>query len=179
MTGKLPILTPGQLDSLSKFLGDTDNGLTGDTIGRVLRDAKIRDIAPAATKWKRLHAAICASSSQDANSTRAYNFIRHALDPARYVGRHALFEERRTGVNTNLVLSGVDFREDAKFGSVNAATTLKEAEVRRWHLQYYDGGAPRRSSPSGIPLRSLLTEALCIAWEKCRKMAANGVQTWN
>src|SRR5688500_1930199 len=100
MTSKLPLLSPGQLTQLCKLLGDTDNGLSGDMIGRVLKDAQIRDVIPAATKWKRLHAAICASSNVDANTTRAFNFIRHALDPARYIGNHSQFEERRIGINT-------------------------------------------------------------------------------
>lgn len=130
MPGKLPILTPGQLVSICKLLGDTDRGLSGDTIGRVLRDAKIRDGEPTITKWKRLNAAICSSTSAEANSTRAYNFVRHAMDPARYVGNSVLFAERRSELNTILLLSGVEFREDGRFGAVNAASTLGEAEAR-------------------------------------------------
>lgn len=135
MTATSPILTPGQLTSLCKVFGDTDHGLSGDMIGRVLKDAKIRDPTPAATKWKRLHSAICASSSAGANTTRAFNFIRHALDSARYVGNRAQFEERRADVNAILVLSGYEFREDGKFGTVGAASTLKEAEVRANRLR--------------------------------------------
>jgi uncharacterized protein (TIGR02391 family) len=135
MTGKQPSLTPGQLTAICKLLGDTDSGLTGDTIGRVLRDAKIRDVEPGATKWKRLHAAICASDNHTANTTRAFNFIKHALDPGLYFGNHAQFEERRTGVNAILLLSGLELREDGKFGTVTAATTLKEAESRANRLR--------------------------------------------
>jgi hypothetical protein len=130
MPGKLPTLTPGQLTSICKLFGDTDHGLSGDAIGRVLRDATIRDAEPTITKWKRLNAAICSSTSAEANSTRAYNFIRHALDPARYVGNKVHFDERRGGLNTILLLTGVEFREDGRFGAVSAAATLGEAEVR-------------------------------------------------
>ena len=135
MSGKLPVLTPGQLLSLCKLLGDTDHGLSGDMIGRALSDAKIRDVAPAATKWKRLNAAICASDNPDANSTRAFNFVRHALDPGRYVGNQAHFDERRATVNTILSLSGIEFREDGRFGTVAPAPTLKEAEMRTNRLR--------------------------------------------
>lgn len=135
MPGKLPILTPGQLLSICKLIGDTERGLSGDMIGRVLRDAKIRDAEPSITKWKRLQAAVCSSSSAEANSTRAYNLIRHALDPARYVGNQVQFNERRAELNTILLLSGVEFREDGKFGTVTAASTLSEAETRANRLR--------------------------------------------
>ena len=135
MTDKPPSLTPGQLTALCKVLGDTETGLTGDTIGRVLREAKIRDVDPAATKWKRLHAAIGASDNQVANTTRAFNFIKHSLDPSLYFGKHAQFEGMRTGINAILLLSGLELREDGKFGQVSPASTLKEAEARANRLR--------------------------------------------
>lgn len=135
MTDKQPSLSPGQLESLCQLLGHTDDGLTGAEIGRLLQEAAIRDVDPAATKWKRLHGAVCASTNNASNSTRAFNFIRYAMDPARYFGKHAVFEERRTGINAILVLSGLELREDGKFGKVSAASTLKEAESRANRLR--------------------------------------------
>ena len=135
MTKARPILSGGQLESLCKVLGDTDHGLTGSEIGRLLNEARIKDLAPAATKWLRLHSALCPSAAAEANTTRAFNFILRALDPARYVGKHALFEERRRAVNTILLLSGYEFREDGRFGTVERAATLSEAESRANRLR--------------------------------------------
>ena len=58
---------------------------------------------------------------------------------------------------------------------------IQDAATQEWAAMARgsDGGAPRRSSPSDIPLRSLVTEVPCMAWERCRKMAGRGVQTWS
>lgn len=123
-----------QLESLCQILGATDDGLTGAEIGRLLGTCGVEDIDPLATKWKRLYAAMAQRQDHDGSSDRVLAFIRHALDPAQYVGKAALFQQRRLRVNTVLVLCGLECREDGRFGRVERASTLAEAERRAHRL---------------------------------------------
>ena len=135
MTGKPLSMSAGQLESLCKILADTDQGLTGAEIGRLLAQAKIEDADPTNTKWKRLFNALALSQERDRSADRVFAFIKFALDPVRYVGRHVAFEDRRTSVNTVLIMCGFEYRTDGKFATVNAATTLSEAEARAHRLR--------------------------------------------
>jgi len=109
--------------------------LTGTELGRLLSQAKVKDVTPDLTKWKRLFNALSSAQNRDQSAVRVFNFIRHALDPARYVGRHTVFEDRRTAINSVLVLAGFEFRPDGRFGVVAAASTLSEAESRANRLR--------------------------------------------
>lgn len=132
---KPPPLTPGQLETVCKILGDTATGLTGTEIQRLLKQAGVRDVEPEITKWKRLFSALAKRQNQDRNADRIFAFIKLALDPARYVGSHAEFENRRSSVNAVLALCGYEFRADGKFGKVAQAATLSEAEARAHRLK--------------------------------------------
>lgn len=135
MARKPPPLSPGQLESLCRILADTDQGLTGSEIGRLLAQARIQDADPGMTKWKRLHNALATCQNHDGNADRVFAFIRFGLDPARYVGQHATFEDRRTAINAVLALCGFEYRADGKFGVVRTAATLSEAEARAHRLR--------------------------------------------
>lgn len=135
MPTKPPPLSAGQLESLCQILAHTDYGLTGTEIGRLLAQAKVKDPDPSLTKWKRLFAALSAAQNKHQNAVGVFNFIHHALDPARYVGKHNLFEDRRTGINSVLALAGFEFLPDGRFASVTRASTLSEAENRANRLR--------------------------------------------
>lgn len=127
--------TPGQLESLCKILAETAQGLTGSEIERLLAQAKIKDVEPGMTKWKRLYSALATRQNHDGDADRVFAFVRLALDPARYVGQHSVFEDRRTAANAVLALCGFEYRTDGKFSVVSAASTLSEAEARAHRLR--------------------------------------------
>ncbi len=135
MALKPPPLSAGQLESLCKILAETSHGLTGSEIERLLAQVRVSDTDPEMTKWKRLYNALSARQNRDRSADRVFAFIRIALDPARYVGLHSVFEDRRTAVNAVLALCGFEFRADGKFSAVGRATTLSEAEVRAHRLR--------------------------------------------
>ena len=87
------------------------------------------------TKWKRLYNALATRQNRDGNADRVFAFIRLGLDPARYVGQHTVFEDRRTSINAVLALCGFEYRQDGKFGIVTTASTLSEAEARAHRLR--------------------------------------------
>lgn len=75
-----------EIKSIAKALGDTSIGLTGSEIEYLLKQAKIQDIEPTATKWKRLDTAFF--KKQNDTNTRAdiLEFIRQAMKPANFIG---------------------------------------------------------------------------------------------
>lgn len=130
-----PPFSSAHLEALCQTLADTQSGLTGSEIGRLLQETRVADPDPALTKWKRLFNALAAAHHQDRDGRRVLSFIRHALDPARYVGRRDQFEARRQAVNVTLAFVGLQYRPDGTFARVQQATTLTEAEQRANRLR--------------------------------------------
>jgi uncharacterized protein (TIGR02391 family) len=129
-----PVFSAGQLEQLSKVLGETDSGLKGFEIENTLTKARIADVDPANTKWKRIYSALVAGQNSDKSGRCVMNFIHHALEPARYLGKRELFEHRRNGVNEVLAFLGYQFQKDGKFKRVGKANTLDEAARRASQL---------------------------------------------
>jgi uncharacterized protein (TIGR02391 family) len=132
---KPPAFSAGQLESICQILAETIGGLTGSEIERLLTQVKVPDTDPGMTKWKRLHNALAHAQNAHGHGGRVLAFITAAMDPARYVGRHDLFEDRRGQLNAVLALCGLDLRDDAKFYRVAPARTLAEAEQRAHRLR--------------------------------------------
>lgn len=130
-----PRFSSAQLERLCQILAETNSGLTGTEIERLLRQVRVQDVDPGITKWKRLFNALANAQGRDGHGGRTLAFITAAMDPARYVSRHTLFEARRTDLNAVLALCGLDLRPDAKFYRVAAARTLAEAEQRADRLR--------------------------------------------
>jgi uncharacterized protein (TIGR02391 family) len=131
----VPPFTGGQLERLAQALGRTDGGLTGSEIGHTLRQARIPDVDPTNTKWKRLYNAFVDCQNRSQRGDCVLNFIHHALQPARYVGAQALFESRREEINNVLAFNGLQFSEAGKFVRVREARTLTEAQRRANELR--------------------------------------------
>ena len=132
---RYPRFTQAQLESISKALGDTNSGLTGSEIAWMLKQAHVDDVDPRNTKWKRLYNALITRHNRDGHGDRVLGFIRAALDPGRYTGARAEFEERKDRVNVVLAFHGLEFRDDGRFHTVAAATTLTDAEARASRLR--------------------------------------------
>ena len=77
--------TQGEIESISRSLGDTDDGLTGTEIGFLLVQARIEDVDPNNTKWKRLYNALVANQNEKQNRTHILEFIRQVFNPQKYV----------------------------------------------------------------------------------------------
>ena len=88
-----------ELEAIAKALGHTTEGLTGSEIGHILRLAKLRDVDPAAAKWKRLHNAFVDYQNRKRNRTAVLAFIRKAMKPTRYRGEQDQFETMRHNLN--------------------------------------------------------------------------------
>lgn len=78
---------------------------------------------------------LAAQQNKDQIGNKVYSFIKHALDPARYIGRSGVFEDRKDSVNSVIAFHGFSFGEDGKFHRRKQAKTLSEAEARANRLQ--------------------------------------------
>jgi Protein of unknown function (Hypoth_ymh) len=92
-----------------------------------LAERKIDDPFPGATKRHRLFEALAQRQRRDRCSNSVLAFIKHVMNPVRYVGNRDLFEARRGQVNHVLAFSGLTLAEDGKLRHSEVAHTLSEA----------------------------------------------------
>ncbi|RNC85217.1 MAG: TIGR02391 family protein [Balneola sp.] len=135
MSSTPPYLTSGQVEKIAQILGNTEDGLTGSQIGQLLEQARIKDVDPNNTKWKRLYNAFANCQNKAGNSTCVFNFIHHALEPARYVGSKDVFEKRQEEINNVLAFVGFKFSDNGKFLKASKAKSLSEAEKKASQLR--------------------------------------------
>src|SRR5438874_351621 len=93
---RVPPFNPQQLTAIAKILGETETGLTGPQIGYLLQDAKIPDVNPEMTKWKRLFNAFVEHQNAKQYGNHVVMFITRAMNPVQYTSTPGVFELRRT-----------------------------------------------------------------------------------
>lgn len=131
----VPVLEEAQLRAVCEVLGQTDSGLTGSEIGKLLRACSISDPYPTMTKRDRLFEALSARQNQDRCGNNVVAFIHAAMNPVRYTGRIAEFEDRRAALNQRLAFCGLELRDDGKLRTTTAVRTLTEAQERAGRLR--------------------------------------------
>lgn len=122
--------TDGQLQSISKAIGNTEIGLTGNEIGHVLVNMKLRDTDSNATKWKRIYNALADYQNNKKTGDIVLTFISKSLEPTKFINKSDKYHEIIENLNKALVFIGLEFKEDGKFYKVKIARTLSEAEMR-------------------------------------------------
>lgn len=123
------------LEGISRVLGDTIDGLTGQEIGKFLQDAKIHDVDPLSTKWKRLYHAFINYQNINQNSNNILKFINVSMSPARFLKHPRHFEHLRTELNKILSFNGLELSESGKFIKTGITTTITEAEQKANRLK--------------------------------------------
>lgn len=128
----IPSFPEGQIESLSRVLGDCGSGTD---ISRVLQDRGLADNSGESTKWRRLYRIFLEYQQRDGCGNRVIDFVQSFLIPARFVGRNEAFESARQQLNAILAFSGLEYGQDGKFRACNTARTLDEAEKRARTIQ--------------------------------------------
>lgn len=123
----VPAFSEGQIESLARHLGECGSGTD---ISRVLHDRGLVDGSGQSTKWRRLYWVFLDSQRRHGCANHVVSFIGAFLTPARFVGRHQEFEQRREELNAILAFSGLEFGQDGVFRQREAARTLDQAECR-------------------------------------------------
>ncbi len=133
--GIVPSFDDAHLEAICEVLGETNEGLTGSEIAKLLAICGITDPLPGHTKRVRLFEALRARQALDGAGNKVAEFIQTALNPVRHTANSANFEIQRAKLNTVLAFSGIELRADGKLRRVERAETLSEAERRSGHLR--------------------------------------------
>jgi uncharacterized protein (TIGR02391 family) len=132
----IPSIQAFHLEAICKSIADSNNGLTGSEIGHILAQCQIVDTDPTLTKWKRLYNAFVNWQNHNSCSNYILNFLRHALQPSRYIGKEEQFQARRHDINKCLSFIGVEISDRGTLLKTDTATTLLEAQQRASHYKY-------------------------------------------
>ena len=117
------------------MLADTERGLTGAQIERLLQEIKIADVSPGITKWKRLFNALAEAQNQHQIGNHLILLINLAMNPVNYARDPGAFRWRRDELNVVLAFSGFFVRDDGRVGYADKATTLDAARARAGRLK--------------------------------------------
>lgn len=123
------------IEAACRVLADTDRGLTGTQIERLLQEIKIADVSPGITKWKRLFNALAEAQNQHQIGNHLILLINLAMNPVNYARDPGAFRWRRDELNVVLAFSGFFVRDDGRVGFADKATTLDVARARAGRLK--------------------------------------------
>lgn len=118
------------LEGICRVLADTNEGITGSEIGLYLSQLKIKDVAPDATKWKRLYNALAVEGNSTNSVDKIFEFIQLALAPSRYLSNQDFFGYRVRCINEQLAFVGIQYLLNGQFDYVKKAETISEAKQR-------------------------------------------------
>lgn len=130
----IPRFSDNQLMEISKILGHTASGFSGRELGTLLTSCGFPDPGEI-TKRDRLFYGLQQGQASDGSGSRVCQLVERAMDPVRYRGQSALFDERRHELNVVLLFAGMQIRDDGRLEPVRAASTLSEAEQRASKLR--------------------------------------------
>ncbi|MCO5240537.1 MAG: TIGR02391 family protein [Chitinophagaceae bacterium] len=131
-----PIIELHFLESICRCIAETNLGLTGQEIGKILADSNIPDTDPSTTKWKRLYNAFINWQNEFQRSDHILNFLKNAMQPARYIQNPQLFESRRNELNKCLSFIGTEISDKGTLRRVDKSTTITEAQQRASIFKY-------------------------------------------
>lgn len=135
-SNKSPIIFPTYLESICDFIANTNDGLTGTEITKILSDSGLEDPTPQQNKRSRLYNSFVKYQNEKRCSNAILNFLSYAINPARYFGKEDLYNFRLNELNKRLSLLGLELTREPKFRRVIATTTLTEAQDRASHYKY-------------------------------------------
>ncbi|MFZ5552125.1 MAG: toll/interleukin-1 receptor domain-containing protein [Bacteroidota bacterium] len=121
---KQPSISNEVIENICRVIANTDTGLTGTEIGRLLAESLITDTEPSLTKWKRLYSAFVNYQSKHQCSNNILTFLSKAMQPVRYVDKSELFEHRLLELNKRLCFVGLELSENAKYRKIPKSSTI-------------------------------------------------------
>jgi len=130
MSKIFPIIEPSILEGICRTVADTGNGLTGTELSKAILDAKMKDINPDMTKWRRLYNSCVEVQNRTGCSNNILTLIQTAYHPSRFINNNEKFENRRSELNKMLSFIGLEYSENGKFHPVTKAETITDAERR-------------------------------------------------
>ncbi|MHB1606990.1 MAG: TIGR02391 family protein [Leptospirales bacterium] len=123
------------LEAACRVLADTNRGLTGTQIERLLQEIQIADTSPGMTKWKRLFNALAEAQNKHQFGNHLVMLINRVMDPVNYARNPDAFNWRRDELNVVLAFSGFYVRKDGKVTYADKAMTLDAARALAGRLK--------------------------------------------
>lgn len=115
---------------ISEVVGDTDTGLIGREIARLLAEVKIKDPGEI-TKRERVFEALMGVQRRDHSANAVLRFLAAVMSPVRYMNQPGEFDRWRNDLNEALAFAGFEVRADGRIGRrETAARTISEARVK-------------------------------------------------
>ena len=118
---------------ISNILGDTEQGLTGSEIHRLLLQSNIEDLTQDGVmlaKRKNLFNSLANNQNKNKCSNQILVFIGNALAPSRYVGKPGEFERLRTAINQQLAFVGYELQPNGKYREIEKANTISDVQIK-------------------------------------------------
>lgn len=128
------LFSQAELEAIAGALGHTEVGLTNGEIAFLFEGAKLADPGPM-TKRHRIYNAFAESQNRKQNRTNILQFVRLAMDPARYVREPHRFEPMRESLNQALAFAGLAVDAAGVLAQADRATTLSQAQRRANELR--------------------------------------------
>ena len=132
-----PILSPSILERISRIIGHTNDGYTGNEISYNLKLNKIPEYETLykQSKWQKLYNSFVAYQNKNQCSNDILMFIKRYFSPNRFVNNLGKFNEQREQVNLQLRFCGYEITKRGTIIKVNSATTINEAQSRAESLK--------------------------------------------
>ncbi|SFW21369.1 hypothetical protein [Nitrosovibrio sp. Nv17] len=130
MATRIDPFSSQHLEAACRVLADTERGLSGTQIERLLQEIEVADTSPGMIKWKRLFNALADARNQHQIGNHLIMFINRAMNPVNHARDRTTFAWRRDELNVVLAFSDFYVREDGKVGYADKATTLDAARAR-------------------------------------------------
>lgn len=121
---KQPSIPSDIIENICRVIANTETGLTGTEIGRLLAESLITDTDPTLTKWKRLFNAFANYQNKNKCSNNILTFLSKAMQPVRYVDNPELFKHRLLELNKRLCFVGLELSENAKYRKILKSSTI-------------------------------------------------------
>ena len=123
------------IESLSRVLGNTEDGLTGTQIDKYLAECSINDMRLNSTKWKKLNDALLNKQETDKCANNIVHFIQHVMRPSRYVDNIEWFNFLKDKLNRVLGFEGLEIDDSGQVKLVDKTKTISEASARASKLK--------------------------------------------
>lgn len=130
----IPRFTDNQIEAISKIIADTNEGVSGSELTRLLAQIGIDDPSTN-TKWRKLDYWLKTIQTRQNSANNVVQFIQNVMEPSRFIENPDMFHNMRTKLNTVLLLLGLEVNPSGKVIIVVKANTLDEAQKRSNELK--------------------------------------------
>lgn len=163
-----PTISSEVLENICRIIANTETGLTGTEIGRILNESMIEDTDPTLTKWKRLFNAFAHYQNKNRNSNNILTFLSRAMKPVRYIDNPELFKHRLLELNKRLCFVGLELSENAQYRKIQKSSTVTNP---------FSNNSSKTSNEYDIAI-SFAGEDRRIAEEIAEKLNSSGIKVF-